>query len=579
MCKCPPSDRMLVLFAYALLVEKILREQPGVGQLYLLIQPTALSTASQRLKQQVRCLLRALRCFFLLPRSLPPPSPASLLLPSLPHMLSFPLPSRRVSPAPASACPSLHCVCFQPPLARHPAPPPAPHNTPSSPPLLPPSPPPHQVVPSPLFAHLRQRHGEGYEAFMASKLTAVPGNMGSDGLGLPAQDAAALAGSLHVIFNFAATTDFEAPYDVALNINTLGPRRLLAFAKQCTQLELLVHVSTGEAQLTIQGRQGFRCDVSYVNGQYKGRCMEQPFSPGDTMAAKLLTCSPRPSATAAAAAAAASKVPVLDLDGEVAQALRERAAVEAAAAARGASEEEVVAAVEAHMCALGRARASMFGWQDTYALSKSMGEMALAEQHNGAEGEAPVPVVVVRPSIVESALYEPMPGWIEGFRMTDPVLMAYGKGAIPGFLAKPDGVCDMHFAANPMKRKDGTPIVVSPAILFPWVRLYRVAIWFQYRLPRLLMKIDPRNGPAQQQRAAMLTRRHNHCERLARVYAPYCLGKARFDSSNTEDLFSAMSLEEQQIFKCNVSDINWNDYICLVHIPGLRKFVVKEKAS
>ncbi|CAI5995025.1 unnamed protein product [Closterium sp. NIES-65] len=360
------------------LVEKILREQPRVGQLYLLIQPTARATAAHRLTQQ--------------------------------H----------------TTYPSLSsCI------------------------------PPTQVVPSPVFSLLRERHGEGYGAFMAGKLTAVQGNVGEDGLGLAAHAAAALHDSVDLIFNFAATVDFEAEYDVALNINTMGPRRVLAFAKKCRRLQLLVHVST-----------------AYVNGQREGRCMERPFSPGDSIAAEMLACSPTPSATTAVAAAAAavaatspaaaaaassaaaadfaaaaaaaataattaaaaaatspaatSQVPVLDLDEEVALALRERAAVEAGAKARGASAEEVAAAVEAHMSALGADRARTFGWQDAYTLCKAMGEMALVEQQEGAEGEgevggkaggeARVPVVVVRPSIVESALHEPMPGWIEGFR-------------------------------------------------------------------------------------------------------------------------------------------------------------------
>ncbi|CAI5970478.1 unnamed protein product [Closterium sp. NIES-64] len=200
------------------LVEKILREQPRVGQLYLLIQPTARATAAHRLTQQ---------------------SP-------------FPRP------------------CF-PHLRRQ-------HTTyPSLSSCIPPT----QVVPSPVFSLLRERHGEGYGAFMAGKLTAVQGNVGEDGLGLAAHAAAALHDSVDLIFNFAATVDFEA-------------------------------------------------------------------------------------------------------------------------------------------------EARTFGWQDAYTLCKAMGEMALVEQQEGAEGEgevggkaggeARVPVVVVRPSIVESALHEPMPGWIEGFR-------------------------------------------------------------------------------------------------------------------------------------------------------------------
>ncbi|CAI6003594.1 unnamed protein product [Closterium sp. NIES-65] len=234
------------------LVEKILREQPRVGQLYLLIQPTARATAAHRLTQQ--------------------------------H----------------TTYPSLSsCI------------------------------PPTQVVPSPVFSLLRERHGEGYGAFMAGKLTAVQGNVGEDGLGLAAHAAAALHDSVDLIFNFAATVDFEAEYDVALNINTMGPRRVLAFAKKCRRLQLLVHVSTGEPHL--HSHLHLRPAHMYLSGSH-----------------------------------------------------------------------------------------------DAYTLCKAMGEMALVEQQEGAEGEgevggkaggeARVPVVVVRPSIVESALHEPMPGWIEGFR-------------------------------------------------------------------------------------------------------------------------------------------------------------------
>ena len=55
-------------------------------------------------------------------------------------------------------------------------------------------------------------------------------------------------------------------------------------------------------------------------------------------------------------------------------------------------------------------RAQLFGWQDTYVFSKALGEMLLNAQRED------IPMVVLRPSVVESTLAEPFPGWMEGIR-------------------------------------------------------------------------------------------------------------------------------------------------------------------
>jgi hypothetical protein len=54
-----------------------------------------------------------------------------------------------------------------------------------------------------------------------------------------------------------------------------------------------------------------------------------------------------------------------------------------------------------------------------------------------------VPVTIVRPSIIESALAEPEPGWIRGFRMAEPVIISYGRGLLSAFPGVPEGVVDV----------------------------------------------------------------------------------------------------------------------------------------
>lgn len=55
-------------------------------------------------------------------------------------------------------------------------------------------------------------------------------------------------------------------------------------------------------------------------------------------------------------------------------------------------------------------RARKYGWQDTYVFTKAMGEMVI----DNMRGD--IPVVIIRPSVIESTCKEPFPGWMEGNR-------------------------------------------------------------------------------------------------------------------------------------------------------------------
>ncbi|XVF07433.1 hypothetical protein REPUB_Repub06bG0138500 [Reevesia pubescens] len=63
---------------------------------------------------------------------------------------------------------------------------------------------------------------------------------------------------------------------------------------------------------------------------------------------------------------------------------------------------------------------------------------------------------------------------------------------------------------------------------------------------------------------------------LAKIYGPFTLHHYRFDNSNTHRLMERMSHEEKK-FGFDVRSIDWKDYIVNVHIPGLRRHVMKEK--
>ncbi|KAF5747741.1 Jojoba acyl CoA reductase-related male sterility protein [Tripterygium wilfordii] len=247
----------------------------------------------------------------------------------------------------------------------------------------------NEVINAELFQCLRQVYGKSYQAFMLSKLVPVLGNVCESNLGLEEHSASLIAKEADIIVNSAANTTFDERYDVAIDINTRGPCHLINFAKKCKKLKLFLQVST-----------------AYVNGQRQGQIMERPFCKGDGIETETRF------------------LDTLDIENEIKLALNIKETFK---------DNEMVH----KMKQLGLVRARKFGWQDTYVFTKAMGEMMI----DNMRGD--VPVVIIRPSVIESTYKEPFPGWMEGNRMMDPIVLYYGKGQLTGFLVDPNGVLDV----------------------------------------------------------------------------------------------------------------------------------------
>ncbi|KAK9288642.1 hypothetical protein L1049_017102 [Liquidambar formosana] len=256
----------------------------------------------------------------------------------------------------------------------------------------------NEVIDSELFECLKQvMLGKSYEAFMLSKLIPVVGNVCESNLGMDANTTREIAKEVDVLINSAANTTFDERYDVLLNTNTRGPCQLSSFAKKCNRLSLFLHVST-----------------AYVSGDREGVIMEKPFYIGESIAEKRVTSENHTS------------YQKLDVHTEIKLALD-----------LGRSFQDNVG--DEKKKELGLERAISYGWRNTYELSKAMGEMLISSKR----GEIAWPVVFVRPSIIQSTYKEPFPGWIQGYRMGDPLIFSYGKGHLPGFPGNPAAVLDI----------------------------------------------------------------------------------------------------------------------------------------
>ncbi len=260
----------------------------------------------------------------------------------------------------------------------------------------------------------------GKETFWADverRVQVVGGDVSTDGLGLTEADRAIWA-NCDIVIHSAATVSFDAPIDGAVEVNLLGPTRIVETLQDLGVTPHLVAVST-----------------CYVAGNRRGSAPEQ-----------LLTDSPFHIDVDWRAEVAAARRSRADFDAESRKAsrleeFRSRAESELGAAGTpllSAKTEQIRQRwLSDQLVEAGVARAASLGWPDAYAYTKALGERALVESKGN------VPVSIVRPSIIESAWAEPRPGWIKGFRMAEPILISYAQGLLKEFPGVPEGVVDV----------------------------------------------------------------------------------------------------------------------------------------
>ncbi|KAE8680605.1 Fatty acyl-CoA reductase 2 [Hibiscus syriacus] len=84
-----------------------------------------------------------------------------------------------------------------------------------------------------------------------------------------------------------------------------------------------------------------------------------------------------------------------------------------------------------------------------------------------------------------------------------------------------------------------------------------------------------RSGKSSQKLKAVRCKSVGQAKYLANIYEPYTFYGGRFDNSNTMRLTEKMSEEEKMSFGFDAESIEWKDYTKNVHIPGLRRHVMK----
>ncbi|MGH9047740.1 MAG: HAD-IB family hydrolase, partial [Acidimicrobiales bacterium] len=259
------------------------------------------------------------------------------------------------------------------------------------------------------------------------------------------------------------------------------------------------------------------------------------------------------------------------------------------------------------------------GWPDAYAFTKALGERVLVAQHGPASSD-PVPMSIVRPSIIESALAEPRPGWIRGFRMAEPIIISYARGLLREFPGVPEGVTDVipvdlvvaaiiavaakgpeegapavyhvasgvrnpleygelvsyvqeWFGRHPLYDDRGQPISV-PEWSFPGrgrvQRQLRQAVRLMATAERGLKMVPVRSKQAEW--AERLEDRQTMAERAlgyVELYGAYTETEARYRIDHLLELWDGLEPEDKQRFCFDPAVIDWEHYVAEVHLPSV----------
>lgn len=468
-----------------------------------------------------------------------------------------------------------------------------------------------------LFDRFRSTDPDGFAA-AREKVVPITGDITKDELGCDAEIYARLLDDVDLIIANAATVEFDAPLDFSLDLNTLGPQRLLEFARACRRDAVMVQVST-----------------AYVNGQLPGLLVERPlpinrtirqmideaptsFDPDREVEACKGACERIRRTAASEAQREAFRREILD-QGKGRQPTPKRVEKLVDDRCNNWLKRELVRE--------GMERARAYGWHDVYTFTKGMGEQLLVK-HQGD-----VPLVIVRPSVIESSLKDPEPGWISGLKVSDPLIVAYGRGLVPDFPAARDSVMDLipvdivvngilaaagraaesiggevpvfhiasgsenpitnnqlfrlmknYFHESPMRGRNGE-IPELPEWSFPSQKRFRTLFNLKYMYPLdavqwLVRKLPNRLVPGSRRRALVALR-----TRLQRVlyytdlFSPYTHLESRFQTTRGRDLFESLPPEERAVFDMDVTRIDWPEYYARIHLPGLRRHVLKEEVD
>lgn len=271
----------------------------------------------------------------------------------------------------------------------------------------------NSVVTSPTFDPLREKYGDKFEDFIREKLVPVNGDVGSEHLGMDEAEAREIMQDCDIIINSAGNVTFNPPLESALRTNVVGTNNVLKLARMMKR-PCLVHVST----CFVAGK---RSGSIWENEPVVGYFPRKDELVGTTfdVEREIADCARLSEQARDEAEDATQQAKFRELARQ--RFMEEGRDPDDEAELKSAIFRERKMWIRERTTELGNARADYWGWTNIYTYSKSLAEQIVAKQDD-------IVKVLVRPSIVESSVSYPFPGWNEGFTTTAPLILIALRG-------------------------------------------------------------------------------------------------------------------------------------------------------
>lgn len=470
----------------------------------------------------------------------------------------------------------------------------------------------NELITSDVFDELRKTHGTDFESWVSERVTPVEGELTDKRLGFSDALYEQLQNEVDIFFNIAGLVQFDPPFDASLKGNALAARNTVTFAKGCSDA-IFLHVSTAYVCGDNPGIVPEELHPSYekfakeLSEKTDNSIPETLFEEIDylTSLSKSIRDEAENTSQNAYFQQTAEKIYKTDKR-------KSRKNIETL------TEEVKAEWLETRLVEAGLTHARSRGWNDTYTYMKFLAEHVVMELRDT------MPTAIVRPSIIESSLAEPHPGWLGKYRMSEPLIVGFAKGRIPDFPADPDIILDIipvdfvvnamlaaaeavaesrgievyhvasgsqnplffrgivdatseYFTKNPMM-ENGKPIQV-PVWQFPSLEQFEKKVEGKVRLLngliRLLTIFPTRSSKRRRRKLVVKQSSIKALLHYIRIYAPYTRTNFEFDTKKTQALFQNLDSVEQKQFSFDVSQIQWNRYFQEIHIPGIKRHVLK----
>lgn len=457
-----------------------------------------------------------------------------------------------------------------------------------------------EIIKNDCFDRLRKELGSDFDNLIDNRIHALAGDVTSDGLNLSPDDRE-LFSKCDIYIHSAATVSFDAALDQAVEVNLCGPRRVAEAIIDCRKTfgnekpHHMIAIST-----------------AYVAGKRRGLSPELPLS--DTPFSMDLDWRKEVSV----ARSLRANIELKSREAEISDLFGKKASHELGAAGVPvlvAKQEKLRTEwIHDEMVKAGIDRAGSVGWPDAYTYTKALGEKALLEK------KRELPISIVRPSIIESSLAEPVPGWIRGFRMAEPIIISYARGLLKEFPGVPEGVIDVipvdmvtsaivavaasgpqksankiyqvasgsrnplkyavlvnhvrtWFTEHPLFDSDGQPIMI-PDWSFPGRGRVQSQLERASSVLNMLEQITgflPIRG-TQADFIVNIEEKRNAIERAlgyVELYGTYAETDAIFKVDNLIALFDSLSDTEKEVFNFDPASIDWEHFVREIHLPSI----------